>query len=234
MLEPEVKRKLSASVSRFYEIAGEAFASTRHGYWGAMDLLIKQIKPGDTVVDVGSGNGRLGDFLPPEVKYLGIEPSSSLRQASKHPLIAGSLPHLDLPDGYADAVACLAVLHHIPSQDERKFSVVEMHRILKPGGLLLCTVWNLRARRFLSWRTFKSAWLRLPGFKGGESGDVLYPWRAESRNEGRYVHAFTMGEFRNLFDPTHWTVESIGAYDKNGWLHWSKGRNLVAVCRKKR
>jgi len=232
MLEPEVKRKLEADVARFYEQAGAAFASSRHAPWDVMDLLARQVKAGETLVDIGAGNGRLADVLPQGVNYVGIEPSSALRQASKHSLRGGSLPHLDLPDDFADAAACIAVLHHIPSCEQRAASVAELQRILKPGGLLLCTVWNLRAKRFFLWRTFLSAWLRLPGVPHGEPGDLLYPWRAQGRNDERYVHAFTSHEFKHLFDAKQWIVEQSGAYGNGAWQYWTKGRNLVALVRK--
>ena len=220
-------------MARFYEEAGSAFASSRHAPWDVMDLLVKRVKAGDIVLDIGAGNGRLADVMPQGVNYFGIEPSSALRLASKQPLRSGSLPHLEVPDNFADAAACIAVLHHIPSQEERAASVAELQRILKPGGLLLCTVWNLRAKRFFSWRTFLSAWLRIPGVPRGESGDMLYPWRAQGRNDERYVHAFALKEFKKLFNASQWKVEHTGAYGQGRWQHWLKGRNLVALVRKR-
>jgi len=198
-----------------------------------MKLLVDRVKPGDRVVDVGAGNGRLADVLPPGVEYLGVEPSSALRAAAKHNVVAGSLPHLDLPDGHADTVACIAVLHHIPSDEGRRAAVAELRRILKPGGTLLLTVWNLRARRFLSWLTFKHAWLRLAGVAGGETGDLMYPWRAAGQNENRYVHALTLGELKSLLDAKDWEVESIGAYDNGAWRSVLNGRNLVVLARRR-
>lgn len=237
MMEKGIRSKLAKEVADFYENEGQAFSSKRTWAWNVMDLLKDRLKPGDLVVDVGAGNGRLADALPPEVKYIGIERSFALREEAKKSgktLINGSLPQdIPLPSNQAEAVACIAVLHHIPSKDWQIDSIKELHRILKPGGALLCTVWNLRARRFFSWDTFKYAWLRLTGVSGGEAGDMYYIWKASGHPEKRYVHAFTLKEFKSLFDPAEWSIKRIGAYDRQGWCSWVKGRNLAALVIKK-
>ncbi|MDD5437659.1 MAG: class I SAM-dependent methyltransferase [Patescibacteria group bacterium] len=236
-MENLIRSKLSKEVADFYEKEGKMFSSKRTWGWQVMDLLKARLKPGDLLVDVGAGNGRLADILPEGVNYIGVEPSSTLRdEAQKNHKVemrSGTLPKLDLPDNHAEAVACIAVLHHIPSNVWRVDSIKELHRILKPGGTLLCTVWNLRASRFRSWQSFKSAWMRLKGIRGGEAGDMYYAWKASGELEKRYVHAFTLGEFKSLFDPALWSIEKIGAYDRQGWCNWIKGRNLAALVTKK-
>jgi ubiquinone/menaquinone biosynthesis C-methylase UbiE len=237
MMENDARSKLAGEVADFYEKEGRMFSSKRTWGWNVMDLLRDYLKPDDLLVDVGAGNGRLADTLPKHVRYLGIEPSQSLREeASKNcgvEMRSGTLPKLDLPDAYADAVACIAVLHHIPSKDWQEASVKELRRILKPGGVLLVTVWNLRARRFFSWEIFKYAWLRLKGLPKGEAGDLYYAWKASGQPEQRYVHAFTLKEFKALFEPDSWSIRGLGAFDRQGWCHWTKGRNLAALIIKK-
>lgn len=240
-MENEVRRKLAKEVADFYESEGPAFSSKRTQPWGLMSLLKDRLKSGDLLVDIGAGNCRLADVMPSDVRYLGVEPSSSLRKEAGQFLslrnngevVAGSFPKLDLQESYADAVACIAVLHHIPSREMRTESIKELYRVLKPGSLMLLTVWNPRAIRFWSWNTFKYALMRRIGVKGGEAGDLYYPWKASGKIEERYVHAFTLKEFKSLFDPTCWTIEKIGAYDRESWCHWIKGRNLVTLLIKK-
>ena len=236
-----VRDRLAREIADFYEIQGASFSSMRGRPWDLSNLVEDRIKSGDFLVDVGAGNARLLQVLPQGVRYLGVEPSSTLRAEAAKSLanrtgaevIPGSLPKLDLADGTADVAACLAVLQHVPSREGRTESVRELHRILKPGGVLVCTVWNLRARRFWSWLTFRSAWLRLTDIEGGEPGDLNYTWKATGQTEYRYVHAFTLREFKDLFDPNLWTIERIGANDKQGWCPWFKGRRLAAIVTKK-
>jgi SAM-dependent methyltransferase len=61
--------------------------------------------------------------------------------------------------GFApDAIACLAVLHHVPGAAHRARLVAECAELLRPGGALIMSVWQflstsrLRAR-ILPWTT---------------------------------------------------------------------------------
>lgn len=241
IMDKQARQRTAQEVADFYESEGRMFSSKRGRSWNLMDLILQKVKPGDTLIDIGAGNGRLFDVLSVDISYLGVEPSLALRQQaevrhgdrSNFRIMPGSLPRVDLPDKCADVIACIAVLHHVPSEEWRRRSIQEMHRLLKPGGWFIATVWNLRAKRFLSWNTFKHAWLRIGGVSGGDGGDLYYDWKAGSGLEKRYVHAYTLSEYRADFEPVFWDVEKIGAYDISGWCSWLKGRNLVAVVRKK-
>lgn len=240
-MNDELKKRLSQEVAEFYELEGEAFGHTRHHVWELMLDFMSKLRAGDVLVDVGAGNARLLDVVPRGVEYIGVEPSSSLREFAKRRLekhkgskiLAGGFPKLNLPDNTADAITCIAVLHHVPSAENRKKAIAELRRVLKTGGKVIISVWNLRASRFLSWQTFKYAWLRLRGIAQGDQGDMYYIWKAGKTPRDRYVHAFTLKEFKSLFDEKDWDIEKIGAYDSKGWTNWFLGRNLVAVVSKK-
>ncbi len=239
-MKKETISKIKSEIAEFYESEGTAFGHTRHHVWELMMNFMSRLQKNNILIDVGAGNARLLDVVPQDVEYIGVEPSASLRRFAEYRLkkhknakmIVGELPKLALSNNIADAVTCIAVLHHIPSNEERQKSIKELHRILKPGGIMLLSVWNLRAKRFLSWKMIKNAWLRIPGFKGGDAGDFHYIWKAGKIPKNRYVHAFTLSEFVVLFDKQDWEIEKIGAYDSKGWTKWFLGRNLVAVVRK--
>ncbi|MFA6447657.1 MAG: methyltransferase domain-containing protein [Patescibacteria group bacterium] len=240
-MENEARRKLEQEVADFYEAQGKNFSQTRQANWPIFKLLERELKPGSTVVDVGCGNGRLLNVLSPGINYIGLEPSSSLlaearKRFSNRPGVVfkpGSLPKLDLPNESADAVVCIAVMHHIPSLEQRAVALAEILRILKPGGIFICSVWNLRASRFFNFNTFLHAWLRDAGVPRGERGDMYMPWKMEGADAKRYVHAFTSKEWKELFDLKRWNIQEIGPYDNLGWCRLSSGRNLVAICKKK-
>lgn len=240
-MEQQLKQRLEEAVAEFYELEGNAFGHTRHHVWELMLDFMSRLKDGDTLVDVGAGNARLLDVVPEGVNYIGIEPSRSLREFAERRLVshkqakmlAGGFPKLSIDDEIAEAVTCVAVLHHVPGEEDRKASVRELYRVLKPGGSAIVSVWNLRAKRFLSWKMFKKAWMRIPEFEGGDSGDLYYVWKAGKTPRNRYVHAFTLKEFRSLFDEKDWEIEKIDGYDSKGWTNWFCGRNLVAVVTKK-
>jgi ubiquinone/menaquinone biosynthesis C-methylase UbiE len=240
-MENETINKIKNEVAEFYESEGTAFGHTRHHVWELMLDFMDRLQADDVLVDVGAGNARLLDVVPQGVEYVGVEPSASLREFAERRLeqhkgakiIDGGFPKLGLQDRIADAVTCIAVLHHVPSHKERLESIKELHRILKPGGIMILSVWNLRAKRFLSWNMIKHAWFRIPGFNGGDRGDLYYIWKAGKTPKNRYVHAFTLTEFVSLFNEKDWEIEKLGAYDSKGWANRFLGRNLVAVVKKK-
>lgn len=218
------KFSIPDSVTEFYETHGAEFSATRRNVWSIMKYIAKAVHPGETLIDVGAGNSRLAMFLSPDVRYVGVEPSSTLRAEAGRmcagrsfvDIRSGGFPELPVKDGEADVVACIAVLHHIAGRDAQRRAIKELARIAKPGALLILTVWNLRSKKFFRLRTWLAAWLRLPLANGGCAGDVMIPWRAGQVSADRYVHAFTRSELRSLVDGTGWHILREEMWDGHG------------------
>ena len=84
------------------------------------------------VIDVGSGQGRLGELLWPEIPYLGVDVSPQQVAHTAQPVALADACHLPVRSESAGAVAALWMLYHL---DEPLLAIREAHRILKPGGL---------------------------------------------------------------------------------------------------
>ncbi len=208
-MDKHLAKDLAQSVADFYEKHGDAFSRTRHQHWDVFDLIHAACKPGMTLVDVGAGNGRLADFLPKDINYVGIEPSSTLR-GNNPKLIEGRLPNLSSQGNAADLTVCLAVFHHIPVIDQRA-AVDELIRITKIGGQIVATTWHLTADAY-------------EPVQKGESGDIWIEWKAEGADTKRFVHLFTDEEWKNLWTHPCLAIEHIG-FDKNQ-------KNRLVVARK--
>jgi methionine biosynthesis protein MetW len=112
-----------------------------------VDRLVRRfLHPGDRCLDVGCGDGRAGGLglQPYQVDYVGVDISETAVQAARARGLqamriddSSSLPFAD--DSF-DAVICLEVLEHLLTP---KATVVEMKRVLKPGGVLIATTPNV-------------------------------------------------------------------------------------------
>jgi ubiquinone/menaquinone biosynthesis C-methylase UbiE len=95
------------------------------------------------VLEVAVGTGLNLAHYPPGVRLTGIEFSPGMLRIARRraaelgrevELREGDAQRLEFPDGSFDTVVCTFSLCAIP--DERR-AVAEMHRVLRPGGLLL-------------------------------------------------------------------------------------------------
>lgn len=96
---------------------------------------------GFRLAEIGCGTGSLLDSLSEFGEVTGVEGSADfLRVARRHgrPVLSGALPDaIPFPPGSLDGVLLLDVLEHI---DDDREALGAIRRLLRPGGLLLCTV----------------------------------------------------------------------------------------------
>lgn len=108
-----------------------------------LDLV--KIKPGDKIIDVGTGTGVLIPFLVPRIsssgKIMGVDMAEKMIKAAQkkycyYPhvnFVVGDIFQLDLPVDHFDVIMCYSVFPHFAEQE----TVPErLGAFLRPGGKL--------------------------------------------------------------------------------------------------
>ena len=96
------------------------------------------------LLDVGCGNSPFRHLLDPAAaQYQGVDVAAAAAFGYQNPDTVYYDGHvLPFPDASFDAVLCTEVVEHIPDPAE---TIREIHRVLKPGGLLVVTIpWSAR------------------------------------------------------------------------------------------
>jgi ubiquinone/menaquinone biosynthesis C-methylase UbiE len=149
-----------------------------------------ELAPGDRVLDLGCGEGRhvISAYLQPGVQSVGVDLSlEDLKttrekhaefagleiEGSSFSLASANALSLPFPDACFDKVICSEVLEHIP---DYRGALMEIDRVLKPGGLLCASVPRRWPER-LCW-IFSAEYHKVPGghlriFKGRELRDQI-------------------------------------------------------------
>jgi len=100
-----------------------------------IDRLL-DLEPGDRVLEVGCGAGHLVKRLAERgIDIVGIDVNPNAAEiAGTDRVIEMAAESLDFPDDEFDAIVSVHAIEHIP---ELEAAVVEMARVLKPGGSAL-------------------------------------------------------------------------------------------------
>ena len=106
----------------------------RRRAWRAPGDVFTEVAPElrGPVLDIGSGEGRLGDALPDDVRWVGVDASPSmLEQCERRPVVLADMRALPFRDGSFAEAAHLWCLYHL---DRPVDAIAEARRVLRPGG----------------------------------------------------------------------------------------------------
>ena len=133
--------------TRGFELAADAYERGRPDYPAtAIAWLLERfdLRPGRTVVDLAAGTGKLTRLLVPSgADVIAVEPIAEMRAMIEGArVLDGTAEAIPLPDASADAVTVAQAFHWFRADE----ALVEIHRVLRPGGGL-ALVWNMRDER---------------------------------------------------------------------------------------
>lgn len=199
-MKQETKDKLLKIVHDNYREIAAQFDSTRKKYiWPELENVLSNLREGDSVLDVGCGNGRLIENLKnKQIAYLGVDNSEELIKLAcvNYPdkdFKVLDVLNLDTINQKFNLVISVAVLHHLPSKELRLQALEQLKSVCAPQGQIIFSVWRLWDNKKYQKYLFKNIWQKITLRSNLDFGDLLFPWKnnkGEAVSE-RYYHAFT-------------------------------------------
>jgi alkylated DNA repair protein alkB family protein 8 len=130
--------------NKMYSSFAEEFSKTRIHPWPCVKKFLSTIPKTSTILDAGCGNGRnlmYAKSLGFHAKGFDICPEFvHICQSKSLDVIVGDL---ESPiTGTYDAILCIAVLHHLTTEDARRAALQNMYDALEPNGIMLVTIWS--------------------------------------------------------------------------------------------
>lgn len=221
----EQNRLLKIVSNNYRDIAGLFDATRKKHVWPELEVLAENIKDGQSVLDVGCGNGRLLEVLSDKnLNYLGVDNSLELIELAKKNYSNYDFKVVDILEldkiitQKFDFVISVAVLHHLPGKELRQQALEQLKKVA--SGQIIFSVWKLWGRKKYQKYLFKNIWQKIIGISQLDFGDILFPWK---NNQGkvvsqRYYHAFTKNELKILLKKVGFKKFKIKSDKYNYWV----------------
>ena len=231
------------------------FSSTRNFPWPIFDEFLGYVKEGDTVLDIGCGNGRLLKTLDKKkVKYTGIDFNPNFIKLANQMwqgdvksdirfIEADATNPFPFKENSFDTIFCVATFNHIPSQKLQKEFLVNVKKLLKEDGYLIMTNWNLWQTSIKKKNVYKYFWERFwtpskqwqeeYGFNKNELGfkDVFTQWKEKKDIVNLYYRAFTLNEIKKLSKKAGFNIVDNYYEYRGKRKSWFNGNNLITILK---
>lgn len=212
MEAPRGDARLSGAGDAIHPAAATGFARSaaayergRPGYPDdAVDALVAQL-PGRDVVDLAAGTGKLTRALVARgCDVVAVEPVAEMRAQIGPParVVEGVAEATGLADASADAVTVAQAFHWF----HRPRALAEIHRVLRPGGML-ALVWNTRRMEDEIHRRIQAL---LDPLRGSVPAHRSERWRADLER------SLLFGAIRELRFANEQLVDAAGLADRIG------------------
>lgn len=233
-MDKQTEKELLKIVHDNYDQVSEKFSQTRKyisNSWAELKRIAAGIKDGESVLDIGCGNGRLLELIGDRrVGYVGVDNSEKLLEQARinylgHRFIQGDILDLGrLPELNFDYVFAIALIHHIPDRELRGKALKQLKNKVGVNGTIVISTWNLWSRVWVKQKfrqkIIKFALLKIIGKNQMDFGDVLFDWKNNrgERVSKRYYHAFTKCGLKKLGRKAGLKVEKIFKDKHNYYL----------------
>src|ERR1700676_2802996 len=142
------KRPIEPDVQAIYQHRFAANEAHRDKIWRVLtrNYFQRWIRPTDVVLDVGAGYCEFINNIQAQEKFaLDLNPVTRLRANPAVKVIEQDVcQNLALDSDSIDVAFSSNFFEHLPHKDDLKHCLSEIHRVLRPGGMLIAMGPNIR------------------------------------------------------------------------------------------
>jgi ArsR family transcriptional regulator len=172
----ELLETRSRKMVGYFNAVAREWDSRRSDLLGSFDIageLLRRVR-GNTIADIGCGNGSMAETLAAEgFSVIGVDSSPKMIDAARRRLGVngnaefriGECEHLPMRDSEIDCAIAVLVLHHLSNPEK---AVAEFSRVLSPGGRIIIADFDAHDQEILRDQHHD---LRL-----GITQDEMYSW----------------------------------------------------------
>jgi len=229
-------------VHEVYDSIASHFSDTRYKPWPKVANFLNSLSNGSLVLDVGCGNGKYLN-VNPNIFIIGCDRSQQLlnicHERNYETFLSDCL-QLSVRDKF-DACICIAVLHHLSSNERRVKALQSIIDLLVVNGKALIYVWAFEQQKdgktsqYLkkscdftnSNETETECDLNISVHQNGtqfQRQDLFVPWKTSKSEKSdksdqhlRYYHVFKEGELERLVNKLCNAKLLDIYYDQGNW-----------------
>jgi SAM-dependent methyltransferase len=168
-----------------YDKIAQKFSLTRYKPWGKVRNFISSIDEKSLIGDIGCGNGKNMKLRPKQ--FMGCDMSSKFVEICQNQglnVVNGNILNIPFKSETFDYAICIAVIHHLSSEERRLQAIEELSRIMKPKGQIMIQVWALEQDGTSNHKFTEQ--------------DTMVTWGNDKIE--RFYHVFKKGELEELIN----------------------------------
>ena len=142
----------------FYNNNAERFSDTRFCLGDVVNNFCSKFKKDDIVCDAGCGNGKNIKYFNNKCNMIGFDKCEKLVEICKNKgfnVFKDDILNTTYNNETFNYVICIAVVHHLNSEEKHIDAINELLRILKINGELLFTLWAYESDKYSKKKKFK-------------------------------------------------------------------------------